>query len=466
MNSLTVQKTSIPGLLLVQLPVFEDARGWFKENWQREKMVAAGLPDFRPVQNNVSFNKMRGTTRGIHAEPWDKYIAVVGGAVFGAWVDLRAGENFGTLYTHELRAGQAIFVPRGVGNGFQTLEPDTGYSYLVTEHWSEQAKNQYTFVNLADQRLAIPWPVDLQQATISEADKNHPDLAAVVPMKKRKTLVLGGNGQLGRALAIAVAGDEDFEFLTREEFDLCNAQDLADLDWAAYETVINAAAFTQVDVAETPEGREKAWEVNVHALSELTQKCSKHGITLVHISSDYVFDGRENSYAEDAPVCPLGVYGQTKAAGDSVVKGLLRHYIFRTSWVIGDGRNFITTMHRLAATGLDPEVVNDQVGRLSFATDIARGILHVLHAEAPFGTYNLTNDGTPVSWATIAKETFKILGYSEVRVKETSTSEYFSEQRFFAPRPANSVLNLAKIKATGFNPPDHLEQLRIYLEPK
>lgn len=466
MNSLAVQKTSIPGLLLVQLPVHEDARGWFKENWQKEKMVAAGLPDFRPVQNNVSFNKAVGITRGIHAEPWDKYVSVVGGAVFGAWVDLREGASFGRVYTHELRAGQAMFVPRGVGNGFQTLEANTGYSYLVTEHWSEQAKNHYTFVNLADEKLAIDWPIDLQQSTISEADRDHPALAAVVPVKKRKTLVLGANGQVGRALAKEVSGNEEFEFLTRNDFNLGNAQDLAELNWAQYETVINAAAFTQVDAAETENGRENAWAVNVQAMSELAQQCAKHAITLVHISSDYVFDGRENSYTEDSPVCPLGVYGQTKAAGDSVVRVVPRHYIFRTSWVIGDGKNFIATMQQLAATGIDPEVVNDQIGRLSFSGEIARGILHVLRVGSPFGTYNLTNDGEPLSWAALAKETFKILGYSPNRVKEVSTSEYFREQELFAARPANSILDLTKIKDTGFKPKDHMEELKNYLDPK
>ena len=122
---LSVTGTEIPGLLMVQLPVHGDERGWFKENWQREKMVAAGLPDFGPVQNNISFNAAVGTTRGIHAEPWDKYISVATGKIFGAWVDLRAGAGFGTLVTAQISPGQAVFVPRGVGNAFQTLEPDT-----------------------------------------------------------------------------------------------------------------------------------------------------------------------------------------------------------------------------------------------------------------------------------------------------------------------------------------------------
>lgn len=87
-KNLEITPTNIPGLLVVDLPVHGDSRGWFKENWQREKMLALGLPDFDPVQNNISFNAERGVTRGIHAEPWDKYISVGAGRIFGAWVDL------------------------------------------------------------------------------------------------------------------------------------------------------------------------------------------------------------------------------------------------------------------------------------------------------------------------------------------------------------------------------------------
>ncbi len=99
-------------------------------------MIAAGMPDFGPVQNNVSFNSSAGTTRGIHAEPWDKYISVATGRIFCAWVDLRDGPTFGTVVTAEVDPSRAVFVPQGVGNGFQTLEPNTAYTYLVNDHYS------------------------------------------------------------------------------------------------------------------------------------------------------------------------------------------------------------------------------------------------------------------------------------------------------------------------------------------
>src|SRR5687767_15953882 len=109
---LAVSETPIPGVLLLTLPVHGDNRGWFKENWQREKMVALGLPDFHPVQNNISFNDAVGVTRGIHAEPWDKFVSVACGRIFGASVDWREGPTFGTVFTTEIGPDTAVYVPR------------------------------------------------------------------------------------------------------------------------------------------------------------------------------------------------------------------------------------------------------------------------------------------------------------------------------------------------------------------
>ena len=176
---LAIEKTPIPGFLRIDLTVHGDNRGWFKENWQREKMLALGLPDFGPVQNNISFNNEVGVTRGIHAEPWDKFVSVATGRVFGAWVDLREGPSFGSVYTCEIDPSVAVFVPRGVGNSYQTLEPNTAYTYLVNDHWS--ADTQYTFLNLADETANVPWPIALTKAILSDKDKAHPRLADVTP---------------------------------------------------------------------------------------------------------------------------------------------------------------------------------------------------------------------------------------------------------------------------------------------
>lgn len=180
-NELTIAESPIPGLYVVKLPVHGDSRGWFKENYQKEKMEALGLPAFGVVQNNFSFNEKRGATRGLHAEPWEKFISMANGRVFGAWVDLRIGDSFGKTFSAEINPGTAFFVPRGVANGYQTLEDNVTYTYLVNAHWSPDA--QYTFVNLFDPEVNIPWPIDKTQAIVSEKDLTHPLLKDVTPME-------------------------------------------------------------------------------------------------------------------------------------------------------------------------------------------------------------------------------------------------------------------------------------------
>jgi dTDP-4-dehydrorhamnose 3,5-epimerase len=180
-NELAVRETAIPGFFEIDLAVHGDNRGWFKENYQREKMEALGLPSFAVVQNNMSFNAQRGATRGLHAEPWEKFISLANGRVFCAWVDLRKGDGFGKVLTLELTPEKAVFVPRGVANGYQTLEDNITYTYLVNEHWSPDAK--YAAVNLFDPELGIEWPIPQDQAIVSEKDLNNPALKDVTPME-------------------------------------------------------------------------------------------------------------------------------------------------------------------------------------------------------------------------------------------------------------------------------------------
>ncbi len=460
-KALAIRETTIPGMVLVDLPVHGDNRGWFKENWQREKMVGLGLPDFGPVQNNISYNDKRGATRGIHAEPWDKYVSVATGRIFGAWVDLREGDSFGAVFTAELGPDTAIFVPRGVGNSYQTLEDDTAYVYLVNDHWSAEAQSEYTFLNLEDETAAIKWPIPLSEAERSDKDLAHPRLGDVVPMKRLRTLVIGANGQLGRALQQTMP---HADFADRSRIDLFNETTLDEVRWADYDTVINAAAYTAVDAAETPEGRTDCWDANVTGVARLATLATKHRLTLVHVSSDYVFDGtKEGAYTERDAISPLGVYGQSKAAGDAVVSTVPQHYIVRTSWVIGDGNNFVRTMASLAERGIDPSVVNDQFGRLSFTEDIAAGIAHLLKVRPAYGVYNLTNSGDALSWADIAALVYEGTGHDRSRVTGTSTAEYFAGKQA-APRPHSSVLSLEKIEATGFTPRDVREALTDYLQ--
>lgn len=178
------QRTEIPGLLIFDVNYVGDERGYFQEKYQKAKLVAAGMPEsFNVVQNSLSYNKEAGVTRGFHAEPWDKYISVVTGKVFSAYVDLRRGENFGKVVTVEITPTKTIFLPQGVANSFQTLEPDTYYLYSVNKHWSAESYEKYSFVNLSDPTLNVQWPISLDQAIVNDRDRNHPKLSEVKPVE-------------------------------------------------------------------------------------------------------------------------------------------------------------------------------------------------------------------------------------------------------------------------------------------
>lgn len=472
-KELKVTETNIPGLLVFDLPVHGDNRGWFKENWQRAKMTGLGLPDFGPVQNNISYNATRGVTRGIHAEPWDKYISIAAGEIFGAWVDLRPGESFGQVFTTRLDPSRAIYVPRGVGNSFQALEDGTVYTYLVNAHWSLEQKKTYTFVNLADPELNIQWPIPLSECELSEADKAHPMLKDAKPMAPRRTMVTGCNGQLGRAIRAYVEAHnlQGFEFNDIDTFDFSDPAQYGQFDWSLYGTIINAGAYTAVDKAETPEGRTAAWKANAQGPALLARVAEEHNITLVHVSSDYVFDGTRETHDENEAFAPLGVYGQTKAAGDIAVANASRHYILRSSWVIGDGHNFVKTMANLSNRVADPEdklaevtVVDDQYGRLTFTRDMTEAIFHLLDSNAAYGTYDLTGSGETVSWADIARKVFDLTNGNGDKVKPISTEQYFANASApVSPRPTYSTLSLNKIEAAGYTPANWEDSLRDYL---
>jgi dTDP-4-dehydrorhamnose 3,5-epimerase/reductase len=278
-------------------------------------------------------------------------------------------------------------------------------------------------------------------------------------VEPKKILIIGARGQLGRALSKVVPAAVS---MTRDTLDLARPESIKSFDFTPYRVVINAAGYTKVDAAETEEGRREAWAVNVSGVGALVEAARKHRLTLVHISSDYVFDGTEPLHTENEPFSPLGVYGQTKAAGDALVQTLPAHYVLRTSWVIGGGHNFVRTMASLADRGSSPDVVDDQFGRLTFTSELSRAIIHLLQVEAPYGTYNVSNNGEPMTWAGIARAVFAARGRDTASVQTVTTAEY-AAGKALAPRPRHSMLSLDKIISSGFRPADAMSQLHKYL---
>ena len=280
-------------------------------------------------------------------------------------------------------------------------------------------------------------------------------------MPDQRVLVLGANGQLGKALRAEFPAAV---FYGRKECDLSLPEKVSELPFDTCDVIINAAAYTAVDAAETPEGAALAEAVNASAVEALSDAATERGILLVHVSTDYVFDGTKKSpYLEIDQFKPLGIYAQTKAQGDLAVLQVPRHYLLRTSWVIGEGNNFVGTMAALAERGIKPSVVNDQIGRLTFTQDLAAAIRHLIESKSPFGTYNLSNEGPASSWADIAAQVFELTGHNPADVTGVTTEEYFAGKEGIAPRPLWSMLDLSKIEATGFIPASWEDRLQEYL---
>ena len=175
---MTVTPTLIDGLFVIDLDRFDDTRGSFREAFQQEKLAALGLPALNPVQWNIAENSRRGIVRGIHAEPWDKYIHVLAGEIFAAIVDLRRDSpTFAAVETFTLDRSRALYVAQGLGNAYQVLSDGAFYGYLVNAHW--RASEPYLAIAWNDPHLAIRWPLPVSHADLSAKDRALPTLRDV-----------------------------------------------------------------------------------------------------------------------------------------------------------------------------------------------------------------------------------------------------------------------------------------------
>lgn len=273
-------------------------------------------------------------------------------------------------------------------------------------------------------------------------------------------VIIGASGQLSLALQSQFP---QARIASSKELDISDSEAVQHYDWTGITHILNAGAYTNVDEAETADGRIAAWKINAVGARNLAEAAVKHDMTLVHVSTDYVFDGLQNPHTENEPLSPLGVYGQSKAAGDIAVSLVPKHYIIRTSWVIGDGKNFVRTMLSLGERGIAPTVVADQIGRLTFTSELARAIDHLLTHLSPYGTYNVSNGGGIASWAEITREIFRLSGY-DLQVTDTTTADYFASKPNVAPRPLHSVFSLSKLESTGFKSHVWLDDLTSYIK--
>ena len=185
-----------------------------------------------------------------------KLVSLATGRIFGAWVDLRAGAGFGRCFTDRWVLRRQSSCRAGWATPTRLWPIRRRNSYLVNDHWTPAAKDSYTFVNLADEALAINWPIPLEQSELSEADRSHPRLADVTPVEPKKILIIGAAGQLGRALRTMIPAAAP---ATRATLDLGSPESIKNFDFAPYSAVINAGAYTRVDAAEHGGWAAEAW---------------------------------------------------------------------------------------------------------------------------------------------------------------------------------------------------------------
>lgn len=273
-------------------------------------------------------------------------------------------------------------------------------------------------------------------------------------------LVTGANGQLGQSLQF-IAGkypDIQFVFCDSATLDITNPNTIGQV-FKQYQPnyCINAAAYTAVDKAESEP--QKAQLINVSGAQNIAKACKENNCVLLHVSTDFVFDGNkknatqsaiENPYTEEDMPNPTGIYGQTKLDGEKAIQSVFdNYYIIRTSWVYSQfGNNFMKTMLRLASERDSISVVNDQIGTPTNAVDLAEALLHIIDANSQnptknlYGIYNFSNEGQ-CSWYDFAKKIFEVNNIN-INLQPIPTTSYPTP----AKRPGYSVLDKTKIKKT------------------
>lgn len=287
-----------------------------------------------------------------------------------------------------------------------------------------------------------------------------------------KVLITGANGQLGQELT-RQAQDFDIKVtaFNRQQLDISNKNDIQQvLSPLCPSVLINAAAYTQVDRAEDESDR--AYAVNTNGPRYLAQYCAANRLALIHISTDYVFDGTQNQpYEESDAIVPLGIYGQSKAQGEAAIRSVLpNHIIVRTSWLYGVyGHNFVKTILKLASEKTTLKVVADQFGSPTSATDLAETILIITRKIATpnrhlWGTYHYCGAGI-TSWHGMAEKIIELAAvYTKLRTRQVqaiSTADWPTA----APRPPYSALDCTRIKKQfGIDPSPWQQSLKQTIE--
>lgn len=281
-----------------------------------------------------------------------------------------------------------------------------------------------------------------------------------------KILIAGANGMLAQEVKDQLKDKNELICTDVADLDITNEKQVMEyIEKVRPEYIINCAAFTAVDKAE--EAGEIVQKVNGDGPRNLAKAAKAVDSVLVHISTDYVFDGEKDvnqSYKEDEKIAPVTVYGKTKADGEKgVQENCDKYYIFRTAWLYGEGNNFVRTMLKLGSTRDEVSVVCDQHGSPTYTVDLASIIKQAIDKKIPYGIYHTTNQGF-TTWYEFTKEIFKLAGI-KCKVNPVTTEEYIAMMKITqAKRPKNSRLSKDKILEQGIEIPTYQDALKRYLE--
>jgi len=443
-----VIKTIFKGLPVIETDVYGGHRGWFTENYSKNKFAEQGI-DTVFVQDNQSYSAQKGTLRGIHFQTnpmaQTKMIRCTRGTIIDTVVDLRKGsDTYKQWYSIELSAEnkKQLYIPKGFGHAFLTITEDVEVQCKVDEYYSKECDRSIKF---NDPEIGIEWGIE--NPIFSQKDLNAPLLMDSDVNFSIKVLVTGVKGQLGYDVVkrLNVLGIENIG-VDRTDFDITDKEQTeAYILNCKPDAVVHCAAYTAVDKAE--EDQDLCYAINVDGTRYIVEACKKINAKMVYISTDYVFDGEgTEAQEEDKTTEPIDYYGYSKEQGELVVKELLeKYFIIRTSWVYGkNGNNFVKTMLKLGQTKDEISVVNDQFGAPTYTPDLAVLICDMLQTTK-YGTYHGVNEGY-CSWYEFAVEIFKQVDIN-IKVNSIPTSEYPTR----AKRPLNSRLSKEMLDKNGFD---------------
>ena len=470
-------KTELKDCFILEPKRFGDQRGYFSSVTEKE-LKELGFNRTFQVSNSMS-NK--GIVRGLHyqKDPYcqAKVVRCHQGAVLDVVVDIRKDSpTYGKSVAVELTPenGRMLYVPRGFAHGFVSLKDNTLFEYYVDNEYKPSYEDGIIW---NDPDIDINWKeifkkYNINEPILSEKDKNRlplKDTNINFTREPKKFLVTGVNGQLGYDIVreLHERGEYNVLAVDIDQMDITNEEEVHNIiNNYKPDVIFHCAAWTNVDGAETPELKDKVYDVNVNGTKYITDASIEVGAKMIYMSTDYVFDGTKlGKYKESDKTNPLSQYGLTKYLGEEMVRKNPNHFITRISWVFGiHGKNFIKTMVNVGKTHDQLNVVYDQVGCPTYTVDLSRLLVEMAYSDK-YGTYHVNNEGC-CSWAELAEYAVKEYGLTS-HVNFVTTDEYYKgkDRSKIANRPINGIKDTTKLIEAGFAPlPEWKDAVDRYLD--